>query len=140
MTDLKQTRPTKPLESFSSQRFPLSSEGLGKAPHLLDYIKSNHHIIGLEKDKNNAYRYKVSLCFFHCLAIGKFKHTYHNCNQKAKELLQDYCQHFPVKSQDFEDVELDEFPELQKYYEDGTTKTLLILQASSPTKIYMNVY
>ena len=59
---------------------------LGKPPNLPDYIKNNHYIIGLEKD-NNAYRYKDSLCFLHCLAIGKFGKTYHNCNQKAKELL-----------------------------------------------------
>ena len=67
---------------------------LGKPPHLPDYIKNNRYIIGLEKDNNNAYHYKDSLCFFRCLAIGKFGKTYHNCNQKAKELFQDYCQHF----------------------------------------------
>ena len=70
---------------------------LGKPPHLPDYIMNNHHIIGLEKDKDNAYRYKDRLCFFHCLAIGKYKHSYHNFNQKAKKLFQDDCQHFQVK-------------------------------------------
>ena len=34
---------------------------LGKPPHLPDYIKNSHHIIGLEKDKNNANYYKDSL-------------------------------------------------------------------------------
>ena len=67
---------------------------LGKPPHLPDYIKNNRYIIGLEKDNNNAYRYKDHLCFFRCLAIGKFGTTRHNCNQKAKELFQEYCQHF----------------------------------------------
>ena len=123
---------------------------LGKPPHLPDYVKNNRHIIGLEKDNNHAYRYKDSLCFFRCLAIGKFGKTYHNCNQKAKELFQDYCQHFRIKPQDFEGVELDEFPELEKYFEvqlfamflkeDGSAKTLFLSQASFPTKIYMNVY
>ena len=90
---------------------------LGKPPHLPDYIKNNRYIIGLEKDKNNANLYKDHFCFFRCLTIGKFGKTRHNCNQKAKELFQDYCQHFRVKPQDFEGVELDEFPELEKYYE-----------------------
>ena len=131
-------------------RLIMTAYSLGKSPHLPDYIKNNRHIIGLEKDKNNAYRYKDSLCFFHCLAIGKFGKTYHNCNQTVKELFQDYCQHFRVKPQDFKGVELDEFLELEKYFEvqlfamflkkDGTTKTLYLLQASFPTKIYMNVY
>ena len=85
---------------------------LGKPPHLPDYIKNNRHIIGLERDKNHAYRYKDYLCFFRCLAIGKFGKTYHNCNKKAKELFQEYCNHFQVKPQDFEGVELDDFPEL----------------------------
>ena len=84
------------------------------------------------------------------MAIGKFGKTRHNCNQKAKELFQDYCQHFRVKPQDFEGVELDEFPELEKYFEvqlfsmflkeDGSAKTLYLSQASFPSKIYMNVY
>ena len=67
---------------------------LGKPPKLHDYIKNNHYIIGLKKDKNHAYRDKDHHCFFRCLAIGKFGKTHHNCNQKAKELFQDYCQHF----------------------------------------------
>ena len=123
---------------------------LGKPPHLPDYIKNNRHIIGLEKDKNNANHYKDSLCFFRCLAIGKFGKTYHNCNRKAKKLFQEYCNHFQVKSKTFKGVELDEFPELEKYFEvqlfamflkeDGTAKTLYLSQASFPTKIYMNVY
>ena len=76
--------------------------------------------------------------------------TYHNCNQKAKKLFQDYCYYFQVKPQDFEGVKLDEFPELEKYCEvqlfamflkeDGSAKTLNLSQASFPTKIYMNVY
>ena len=84
------------------------------------------------------------------MAIETFGKTRHNCNQKAKELFQDYCQHFRVKPQDFEGVELNEFPELKKYYElnclrcfrkkDGSAKTLYLSQASFPTKVYMNVY
>ena len=76
--------------------------------------------------------------------------TYHNCNRKAKELFQEYCNYFQVKPKTFEGVELDEFPELEKYFEvqlfamflkeDGTAKTLFLSQASFPTKTYMNVY
>ena len=112
---------------------------LRKPPHLPNYIKNNRYIIGLETDKNNANCYKDHLGFFHCLAIVKFGKTYHNCNGQAKELFQDYCQHFRVKPQDFEGVELDEFPELEKYFdvqlfamflkEDGTAKTLFLSQA-----------
>ena len=122
---------------------------LGKPPHLPDYIKNNRYIIGLEKDMIHENQYKDHLCFFHCLAIGKFGKTRHNCNGKAKELFQDYCQHFRVKPQDFEGVELDEFPELEKYFEvelfamflkeDGSAKTLYLSQVLFPTKIYMNV-
>ena len=123
---------------------------LGKSPHLPDYIKNNCHIIGLEKDTNHAYHHEDSLCFFHCLAVGKFGKTCHDCNRNAKELFQEYCNHFQAKSQSFESVELNEFPELEKYYEvqlfamflkeDGSTKTLYLSQASFSTKIYMNVY
>ena len=118
---------------------------LGKPPHLLDYIKNNRHIIS-----NNAYRYNDHLCFFRCLAIGKFGKTYHNCSRKAKELFQEYCDHFQVKPKTFEGLELGEFPEREKYFEvqlfamflkeDRTAKTLYLSQASFPTKIYMNVY
>ena len=107
------------------------------------------HIIGLEKDEYSR-TYKDHLCFFHFLAIGKYKFTHHNCSQKAKELFDQYCQHFRIKPQDFEGVELDEFPELKKYFEvklfvmflkeDGSAETLYLTQASLPTKIYMNVY
>ena len=62
---------------------------LGNPPKLSDYIKNNRYIIALEKDQNHAYRYKDHLCFFCCLAIGKYKFTRHNCNQKANELFQD---------------------------------------------------
>ena len=123
---------------------------LGKPPHLPDYIKNNRFIIGLEKDRNNYYRYKDHLWFFHCLAIGKYKFTCHNCNQKIKELFDQYCKHFEVNPQDFKGVELTDFPQLEKSYEtrlfamflkeDGTAKTLYLSQSSFPTKIYMNVY
>ena len=123
---------------------------IGNPPELPDYIKNNRYILVLEKDTIHAYRYKGNLCFFRCLAIRKFGKTRHNCNQKAKELFQDYCQHFQVKPQDFEGVKLDEFPELGKHFEvqlfamflkeDSSAKTLYLSLASYPTKIYMNVY
>ena len=109
---------------------------LGKPPHLPNYIKNNRYIIGLQKDKNNAYCYKDNLCFFRYLAIGKFGKTrYHcNCNRNAKELFDEYCDHFHTNPHQFQGVELDEFPELEKYFEvqqfamflkeDGSAKTL----------------
>ena len=119
----------------------------GKPPHLLDYIKNNRQIIGLEKDKNNAYHYKDISCFFRCLPIGKFRKIHHNCNRK---LFQDYCNHFQVKPKTIEGVELDEFSKLEKYYEvqlfamflkeDGSAKTFYLSQVLFPAKIYMNVY
>ena len=122
---------------------------LGNPPKLPDYTKSNRFIIGLEKDEHSR-TYKDHLCFFHCLAVGKYKFARHNCNQKAKELFQDYCEHFEVNPQDFKGVELTDFPQLEKYYEihlfamflkeDGTSNTLDLSQSSFPTKIYMNVY
>ena len=45
---------------------------LGNPPKLPNYIKNNRFIIGLEKDQNTAKMYKDHLCFFRCLAIGKF--------------------------------------------------------------------
>ena len=89
---------------------------LGNPPKLPDYIKNNHYIIGLEKDRNNSYRYKDHLCFFRCLAIGKYKFTHHNCHRKAEELFDQYCEHFEVNPQDFKGVELTDFPKLEKYY------------------------
>ena len=80
--------------------------------------------------------YKDHICFFHCLAIGKYKFSRHNCNQKAKELFDQFCQYFQVNPQDFKDVELIDFPQLEKYYEthlfvmslkeDGSAKTLYL--------------
>ena len=89
---------------------------------------------------SHNYRYKDHLCFFHCLAIGKFGKSYHNCNQKAiiKELFNQYCEHFQVNPQDFKGVELTDFPQLEKFYEtrsfalflkeDGSAKTLFLSQ------------
>ena len=114
------------------------------------YIKNNHHIIGLEKNRNHSYHYEDISCFFRCLAIEKFGKSHHNCNRLAKELFQSCCHHFQVKSKTFEGVELDEFPQLKKYYEvqlfamflkeDGAAKTLYLSQSPFPTKIYMNVH
>ena len=49
--------------------------------------------------------------------LENLEKNYYNCNQKAKELFQDYCQHLQVKPQDFEGVELNDFPKLEKYFE-----------------------
>ena len=87
--------------------FPTTNP-LGNPPELPDYIKNNRYIIGLEKDEHCNYRYKDHLCFFHCFAIGKFKFTQHNCNRKAKELFQDYCEHFEVDPQNFKGIELED--------------------------------
>ena len=120
-----------------------------KTPHLPDYINNNHFIIGLEKDEHSR-TYKDHLCFFRCLTIGKYKFTRHNCNQKAKELFDQCCEHFEVNPQNFKGVELTDFPQLEKYYEthlfamfskeDGTAKTLYLSQSSFPTKIYVDAY
>ena len=116
--------------------FP-TTYALGNPPELPDYIKNNRYIIGLEKDKNHNYRYKDHLCFFHCLAIGKFKFTHHNCNRKAKELFKEYCEHFQVDPQNFKGIELEDFYVLENFYEiqlfamslkeDGSAETLSIL-------------
>ena len=102
---LKDQRPNTKwiIERIVSLRIHLvmTTYPLGNPPKLPDYIKNNRFIIGLEKDENNNYRYKDHLCFFRCLAIGKFEKTHHNCNRKAKELFDQYCQHFQVKPQDF---------------------------------------
>ena len=122
----------------------------GKPPKLPDYIKNNRYIIALEKDEHHAYRYKDHLCFFHCLAIAKYKFTRHNCKQKAKDLINQHCVHFRVNPDEFKGVELSDFPQLEKFYqvqlfamflkEDGSAKTLFLSQASFPSKIYLNVY
>ena len=67
------------------------------------------------------------------MAIEKFSRTSHNCNLKAKELFNQYCEHLQVNPEDFKGVELTDFPQLEKYYEtqlfamflkqDGTAKT-----------------
>ena len=84
---------------------------LGNPPKLSDYIKNNRFIIGLEKNERSI-TYKDHLCFFHCLAIGKYEFTSHNCNGKAKGLFNEYCTHFEVNPQDFKGVELTDFPQL----------------------------
>ena len=151
---LKDQRPNTKwiIERIVSLRIHLvmTTYPLGNPPKLPDYIKNNRFIIGLEKDEHNNYRYKDHLCFFRCLAIGKFGITYHNCNKKAKELFNQYCEHFQVDPKDFKGIELTDFPQLEKFYEVqlfamvlkeyGTAKTLFLSQSSFPTKIYLNVF
>ena len=90
---------------------------LGNPPKLPDYIKNNRYIIASEKYENHAYRYNDHLCFFRCLAIAKFGKTRHNCNLKAKECFDQYCEQFRVNPQDFKGVELIDFPQLETFYE-----------------------
>ena len=98
-------------------RFFPTTYPLGNPPELPDYIKNNRYIIGLEKDRNNNYRYKDHLCFFRCLAIGKYSFTHHNCNGKAKELFNLYCEHFQVEPQDFKGIKLEDLYTLENFYE-----------------------
>ena len=109
---------------------------LGNPAELPDYIKNNHYVIGLEKDENHAYRYTDHLCFFCCLAIGKFGKTRRNCNGKDKELFNQYCEHFQVTPDEFKGIELEDFYTLENFYEvqlfamslkeDGIVETLSI--------------
>ena len=151
---LKDQRPNTKwvIERIVSLRIHLvmTSYPLGNPPNLPDYIKNNRYVIALEKDEHHAYRYKDHLCFFRFLAIAKFGKTRHNCNLKAKELFDQYCEHFGVNPQDFKGVELIDFPQLETFYEtqlfvmflkeDGSAKTIYLSQASFPTKIYLNLY
>ena len=85
---LKDQRPNTKwiIERIVSLRIHLvmTTYPLGNPPKLPDYIKNNRFIIGLEKDQNHAYRYKDHLCFFCCLAIGKFGITYLTVIKKLK--------------------------------------------------------
>ena len=151
---LKDQRPNTKwvIERIVSLRIHLvmTTYPLGNPPNLPGYIKNNRYIIGLEKDQNTAYQYKDHLCFFRCLAIGKFGKTRYNCNLKAKELFYQYCEHFRVNPQDFKGVKLTGFPQLETFYEtqlfamflkeDGSVKTLYFSLASFPSKIYLNVF
>ena len=93
--------------------------------------------------------YKIFYASFVAWLLESLK-NHHNCNRRAKELFPDHCNHFQVRLKTFEGVELDEFPELEKYFEvqlfamflkeDGSAKSLYLSRASFPTKIYMNVY
>ena len=84
------------------------------------------------------------------MALAKFGKNYHNCNQKAKELFNQYCEHFRVNPQDFKGVELIDFPQLETFYEtqlfvmflkqDGSAETIYLSQASFPSKIHLNLY
>ena len=96
--------------------------------------QNNRYIFGLEKDENSAYRYKDHLCFFRCLAVGTFGKTRHNCNGKAKDLFNQYCEHFQVTPDEFKGIELEGFYTLEismKYIqlfamslkEDGSAET-----------------
>ena len=111
---LKDQRPNTKwiIERIVSLRIHLvmTTYPLGKPPKLPDYIKNSRFIIGLEKDENTAKTYKDHLCFFRCLAIGKYKFTRHYCNRKANELFDQYCEHLEVNPQDFKGVELIDFP------------------------------
>ena len=151
---LKDQRPNTKwvIERIVSLRIHLvmTSYPLGNPPSLPEYIKNNRYIIALEKDQHHAKRYDDYLCFFRCLAIAKFGKTYHNCNLKAKELFNQYCEHFRVNPQDFKGVELIDFLQLETFYktqlfvmflkEDGSAKTIYLSQASFPIKIYLNLY
>ena len=113
---------------------------LGNPPELQDYIKNYRCVIGLEKDQNHAYRYTDHLCFFCCLAVGKFGKTRHNCNGKAKELFNQYCEHFQITPDEFKGIELEDFYTLENFYEvqlfamslkeDGSTETIYLKQVS----------
>ena len=154
LSHLKDQRPNTKwvIERIVSLRINLvmTTYPLGNPHKLPNYIKNNRYIIGLEKDEHTAKTYKDHLCFFRCLAIVKYKFTRHNCNRKAEELFDQYCEDFEVNPQDFKGVELINFPKLEKYYEthlfamflkeNRTAKTLYLSQASFPSKIYMNVY
>ena len=118
---------------------------LGRPPKLPAYIRQNRFIIGLEKHAHNSQRHEGNLCFFRCLAIGKFGKTYRDCTRKAQELFNEYRDHFQVNAKSFQGVHLDEFPQLEQFYqvqlyamslqEDGTAKTLYLSTFSHPKKI-----
>ena len=82
--------------------------------------------------------------------LENLKKTHYNCNQKAEELFNQYCEHFQVDPKDFKGVELTDFPQLEKFFEtqlfamilkeDGTAKTFFLSRSSFPTKIYLNVF
>ena len=118
---LKDQRPNTKwvIERIVSLRIHLvmTTYPLGNPPNLPDYIKNNRYVIALEKDENTAKIYKDHLCFFRCLAIARFGKTRHNCNLKAKELFDQYCEHFGVNPQDTKGVELIDSPQLETFYE-----------------------
>ena len=84
------------------------------------------------------------------MAIGKFGKTRRNCNGKAKELFNQYCEHFQVTPDEFKGIELEDFYTLENFCEvqlfamslkeDGIAETLCLSQTGFQIKISMNVF
>ena len=53
--------------------------------------------------------------FLSLLGFARYEFTRHNCNLKAKELFDEYCEHFQVNSKDFKGVELTDFPQRKPF-------------------------
>ena len=93
-----------------------STYPFGKPPQRPDFIKNNKYIYGLKK-LSDWERYGDALCLFRNIALGLDKCTLKNCNAKAKELFESYCEHFRFKPDEFQGVELEEFPQLENFYQ-----------------------
>ena len=70
-----------------------------------------------KKDENASQNVQGPSLLFPLFGYWKFGKTYHNCNQKAKELLNQYCEHFQVTPNEFQGIELDDFYALENFYE-----------------------
>ena len=56
-------------------------------------------------------------CASYLFGDWKIWKTYHNCNRKANKLFDKYCDHFHISPHQFQGVELDEFAQLETFYE-----------------------
>ena len=109
---------------------------LGAAEDLPDYIKSKTSIITLVRDCNGKDLYQDNKCLFRCLAL-KFGATQRNLENKSNALLQQWCVHKNLISEQFNGVHLKDIPQVEDLFRININIHTL-LDADTAISVYLS--
>lgn len=85
------------------------------APILPEYLRRNPNLMGLTNNPHTGRQYNDDMCFFRSLALQR-GFSVRNCEQEAKRLMLQWCEHIGILPDDFDGLTFEDLEKAEQLF------------------------